>query len=340
MVRKVLNWVKSHWKLVTAIVVIALIFGVLRTRAAQPKDTYTIVHPQKQTIEQQLEVSGVVDASQRASLKFLAGGKVVYVGAKQGDAVKKWQTIATIDRAQLQKTLQQNLNAYSATRIDFDQKIDDEKDVNGNKIVDRELQKNELSLQNSVLSVELQSIALKNTSLYTPIDGILVSAPAKTAGVILSPTDVFEIIDPKTIYFEALVDEADIRLVREGQSVKITLDAYPDEPIETTIEYISFTSSESDSGTVFKVRMSIPVANDALKYKIGMNGTARVLVNKTNDVLSVPITTLIQRDGKTYVEVLKNGKDFEQREIQTGIENETEIEVTSGLSESDEVVQR
>lgn len=333
-------WVKTHWKILAGVLLILLLVFVWRARAAKPKETYQVIHPVVQNLEKVLEVSGTINATQRASLKFLAGGKVTYIGAQEGDVVKKWQTIATIDKALLQKTLQQQLNNYSSSRVDFQQTIDTNKDIHGDQKVDRTLQKNELTLDNAVLTVEQQDIALKNASLYSPLNGILISSPAKTAGVILSGADSFEIVDPKTLYFEADVDEADIRLVHEGQQVSILLDAYPDEPIQATIHYISFTSSQSDNGTVFKVRADLMAPNDALKYKLGMNGTEKISVASRVNVLTVPVTTLIQRDDKTFVEVLKADKTIEQREVKTGLETENDIEIVSGLQESDEVVQR
>lgn len=323
--------------LLVALLVLGGVFFVRSRKTTKPVVT---IHPQVKTLKKELEVSGVIDAKEKATLKFLAGGKVTYLGAQEGDRVKKWQTIASVDKRDLENNLRQYLNTYSSTRVDFDQTIDNDKDIHGNTAIDRALQKNQLTLENSVLNVELKDLAIKNASLYTPIDGILVTSPAKTAGVILSATDAFQIVNPTSIFFEVDVDEADIHSVYTGQRVRIVLDAYPSEPIDTTVDSIAFQSSETTNGTVFKVRMSVPSTNEELKYKLGMNGTAWLLLDEKQDVLSVPISSLIERDGKSYVEVRTAAKKIEQRQIQKGIENDDDAEIISGLSPTDEVVKK
>jgi RND family efflux transporter MFP subunit len=332
--------IKSHWKLLAVVAtVFVVVVLVWRSRATQ-KPTYHIIHPTVQSLEKVLEVSGAVDASKSATLRFLAGGKLTYLGAQEGDRVKQWQTIASIDTSALQKSFQQDLNGYSSQRITFDQTIDNNKDIHGNSTVDRSLQQNQLNLNNSVLTVEQEEIALKNSSIYSPINGILVSSPAQTSGVILGPTDTFEIVDPNTMFFSAEVGESDIRLVHLGQYVSVTLDAYPDTPIDATVDYISFMSSLSDSNTVYKVRVGLPATADPLQYKLGMNGTARISVDHKDNALSVPVTVLTTRDNNNYVEVLDSNKKIVQRQVTTGLETDTDVEILSGLSPTDEVVQR
>jgi len=324
--------------IIAAVVIVAAIFLFINGRKkSEPIET---IHPSVQTLKKTLEVSGVVDARESVNLRFLAGGKLVYLGVKEGDAVKKWQTVATIDLQELKKKLDQELKTYESTRTDFDQTIYANKDIHGNATTDRTLQKNQISLESEVMSVELKNIALKNASVYSPFAGILVSSPTNTVGTILAATDIFQVVNPNTMYVEADVDEADIGLVYVGQQAEIVLDSYPDEPIATTVTSIAFQSAESTSGTVFKVKLDLPVSNDTLRYKLGMNGTAKILLEEKTNVLSVPLISLIERDGKTYVEVMGAAKNTQLKEVKKGLETDESVEIISGLTESDEVVKK
>ncbi len=123
---RLLETLKKRWKL---IVILLLVVGgggffyLQNQQKNQPE--IAVVQPERKTLVKTLDVSGIIDAKQKASLRFLAGGKVTYLGAKEGDSIKKWQTIATIDQATLQKQFEQNMNNYLKERWDWEQTRDD-----------------------------------------------------------------------------------------------------------------------------------------------------------------------------------------------------------------------
>ncbi len=332
--------VKRYW-LIFLILLVVGGFLYFRSRATAQKPL-TFVAVTRETIESTIEVPGKVDADQKASLKFLAGGKLTYLPVKEGQYVKKYQTIASVDARDLQKNLSKSLNLYMTERLDFEQTKDDRKDLDPNLELRRLAQKSQLALDNSVIDVELRDIAIRNSSLYAPIEGVVTSLPVKVAGVQVMATDIFEIVDPKTLLFDAEVDEIDIGKIKVGTPVRITLDAYPDEEVEGIIDFIGLkadVSSRSSGGTVFPVRVSFSEADAAL-YRLGMNGTMTIILDRKENVLSIPLEATMEKDGKTYVEVQdpQNPKKSVEKEITTGIESESTIEVLSGLSEGDQVV--
>ena len=338
------KWVRHHWKLSLILVVIigGAGFWYLRSKQGSAAKVQT-EHPQRGYIAQTIDVSGVVDAKEKASLRFAAGGKVVYLGAKEGDTVKKWQTIATIDARDLQNRMQQSLNTYFDQRMSFEQNADNRKDLAPTNALDRTSQTNQKDLETSVLNVQLGDIAIQNTVLSTPIGGVLVSSPTNVTGVNLFATDVFTIINPQTLIFKAAVDQADVSSVHKGQKVRIKLDAYPDEKIETTVNYISYSSSQSSTGTVYIVEMALPLGanvNPLERYRLGMNGDASLIMAEKDNVLTISLGDVKDKDGKKYVMVRskQKGQPDQEREIQTGLENDTNVEVISGLTEQDEVV--
>lgn len=336
---RTVKFFKKHWKLIAFIVLIILVGTFLYYRRQQRnKVELTFTNPRVETLTKTIEVSGVVDAKQKASMRFAAGGKVVYLGAQEGDYVKKWQTIATIDQRDLQKKLKKDLNLYLQERWDWEQTLDDTRD---RWLPEREVRtkdKEQWDLDNTVLDVEIRDIAISNTVLAAPFAGVLVSSPTSVAGVSLLSTQVFELIDPSTLIFRAAVDEADIALVKEGQRATITLDAHPDQSIETFVNYISFTSSESTSGTVFIVEMQI-IGEDLLsRYRIGMHGDVEITLETRSSILTIPLDATRQRDQETYVDVRTGAESFEERLIEIGLETDEQLEVLDGLSEDDEIL--
>ncbi|OGJ37512.1 MAG: hypothetical protein A2383_00620 [Candidatus Pacebacteria bacterium RIFOXYB1_FULL_39_46] len=330
-------WQTKRWWIIIGLVIL-LVAGRLVLAKSQDQEQLIFISPTRENLIKTLEVSGVIDAKEKASLRFLAGGKVTYLGAKEGDSVKKWQTIAQIDAASVAKSKEKYLNLYSKERLDWDQQLDDVKDRTIDQEENRTVEKNQLDLENSVIDLEIAAITVANTVMSSPIDGILVQSPTNVSGIQLLATDSFLIVNPKTLIFRALVDEADISLIQTNQSTVISLDAYADENIDSFINYIAYQSTLSASGTVFAVEMPIDQIDSLNKYRLGMNGDVEIKIEEKANVLTVPLIATRERDEKVYVDLRTGKNTYEERELVTGMETEEKIEVLSGLSEADEIL--
>ena len=334
------NNIKKKWKLVigATIVVLLIIIFVTRSNAAKNNDQLTFAHPARESITKTLEISGHIDAKEKARLRFIAGGKVVYLGAQEGDVVKKWQTIATIDGAALAKSLQKNLNLYMKERWDWEETVDTNRDQYLDLTERRTVDKEQWDLDNTVIDVEVQDIAIKNTALYAPFEGILTKSPTAVIGVQLLASDYFEIVNPESLVFRAAVDESDISYIQEGQNAELVLDSFSEETISTTVSYVSYTSTEASNGTSFIVEFPLTEMANGNLLRIGMNGDINIILETKDDVLTIPTISTTQRDSKIFVNVKTGENQSEEREIKIGLETDDVVEVLEGLSESDEIV--
>lgn len=305
----------------------------------KPKVAYDEYTVSSGTISDTLELSGKVRADKSATLRFSAGGLVTYLGPKSGDSIKKWQTLASVDTRQLQKTMDEKLNLYAIQRATFDQTIDDnDNSVPGGDLantLNRLLAKNQYGLENTVKDVEYQALTLQLSRLVSPIDGILVSSPINTSNVQVLPTDTWVVVDPKTLYLSADLDETDLKRVSVGQKVNVVLDAYPDQKIISKVTYISYTPKETTTGTTYEVKIGLDsVSSDQLR--LGLNGTASVVLSEKENVLTLPMSSINSITGKSVVYV-KNGNKYTEKSVDTGIENAGVVEILGGVSEGDRV---
>ena len=175
--------------------------------------------------------------------------------------------------------------------------------------------------------------------LYAGADGIVSYVePASTtelvAGYVLATIYVG---DAKQMVIS--VDELDIVNVQVGQTASIAMDAVTDRTYEATVSYISQIGTPSSGVTTYAV--TLDVAGDD-KLKIGMNGTATVVVEERNDVVLVPLTALSTGRNGSYVwlqsDAAPEGMPGVQTFIKTGLSSEDYAEVTSGLKEGDVVL--
>lgn len=315
------------------IVVVLVVLGafIIYRRTHRPA-SYTPYTVTSRDLTDSLELSGKTTASSTATLRFLTGGYVTYLGAKEGDSVKKWQILASLDTRQLQNLLTQKLNLYAIERGTFDQTIDDnDNSVPGGDLareLSRLLAKNQYQLDNTVLDVEYQDLSLKLSRLVSPLAGILIHSPASAAPVQVTSADTWVVVDPTSLEFVADVDETDLSRVKVGQKVTLTLDSAPDRPIATVITSIAFSPKETTTGTTFAVHMSIP-KEDMASLRLGLNGTAKVELASKQGVPTLPQSAITYLPEGAVVYHLEGNK-YTTEPITPGIEDEGYVELQQG----------
>lgn len=295
-------------------------------------------------IAKQLTLSGKIDSQNYAVLRFQTSGMFSWLGVKEGDRVKKWQAVASLDKKDLQKRLQKELNNYLTDRWNFEDTQDKYKTTKENYLVTPEIQRildrQQFSLNNAVLEVELSDIALKYATLVSPINGIVAKVDYPTPGINVNPANFsVTVIDLDGIYFRSEVDEEDVTKIASGQKAKIVIDSYPDEVLESKILDIAFAPIEGQTSTTYRVKFSLLSENQLLKYRLGMNGEAKIVLEEKNDVLLIPVEAYFEENGKQFVYV-KDGKTkkIARQEIVLGLESDEDIEIISGLSEKQTIV--
>lgn len=312
-----------------------LIVGFLVVRSKNNQPEYLEYSVESRSMEDLIELSGKLNSASSASLRFAAGGLVTYVGAKEGDTVKKWQTLASIDTRQLQKVLEQKLNLYAIQRGTFEDTQDDYRARRDTGDVDatlrRLLEKNQYQLDNTVKDVEYQDLSLRLARIYSPVNGILIHAPISVSGSQAAATDTWIVVDPKSLEFVADLDETELSRVKVGQKVRITLDAYPDDVIESVISSISYAPKETTTGTTYEVTVKIPEDKMSM-FRLGLNGTASIITNEKQNVQVLP-NSAITLDPQGSLVYVKSGSKYESRLIKTGIDNSGYVEILEGLSE-------
>ncbi len=340
---KVLLWLKKYWWLV----LIGLVVGIMWYKSAESKKikaikekTYTVT---RKDLEDSLSIAGEIDAKEKVSLKFQTSGLLTWVGVKEGDMVKKFQTIASLDKRELQNSMSQYLNAYSKARDDFEQAQSDNKDWETRGMTDtareavkRTLSKEQMDLNNSVLAFEAKNLALKFANLYSPISGLVTKVDSPVAGQNITPsTATFEVINPSSLYFSALADQSEVTKFKTGQKGKITLDSFPDKEFEATVESISFTPKSGETGTVYELKIVLgKEASDSGDIRMGMTGDASFIFREIKNVVAVPSAYIKKTDGKYFVNLYQNNEQV-KREVKIGAEIDGTVEVSSGLQEND-----
>lgn len=334
-----IGFIKKRIKSILLVIIITiLIIAGWQNFSLQQEKKQETAKVKRGTLEEKLTISGTIDAEEMATLRFQTSGRLTWVGVKEGDYVKKYQAIASLDQREVRKTLEKYLNTYSSERRDFDQTIiDDYKDKVITDAIKRAKEKAQFDLNSAVLDVELKNLAIEFSNLWTPIEGIVTKILAPYAGVNITPaTAEFEIVNPKTVYFSANADQTEVVKLAEGKQGELVLDAYPDATVNGSIKTISFIPKSGETGTVYSVKFVFWEDNSTYKYRIGMGGDLTFILERKEDVLYLPIKFVKSEDGKKYVQV-KQGNKMEKVTVEVGMETDNNIEITSGIKVNDKV---
>jgi len=337
-----ISFFKKRWYfLIIIILIFVLIFTQVRLKKTNDEEKLTA---KKQNLKEVLTLSGEIDAQEKATLKFQTSGRLAWVGVKEGDYVKKYQGIASLDKRDLKNRLDKNLNLYLKQRNNFDQTRDDYKDIyefssgDFHDQVKRILENNQYDLNNSVLDVEYQNLSLEYANLWTPIEGIVTRVDVPNAGINITPANAtFEVINPKTLHFSATVEQADVVNLKEGMKGRLTLDSFSDLEDEAKIFYISFSPKSGETGTVYKIKLNLSEKIKKLPLRLGMTGDVEFTIKEKNNVIALP-SRFIKKDKKGNYVFIKEKNKKVKKYIEIGDEIDGKIVIETGLKDGETII--
>ena len=146
-----------------------------------------------------------------------------------------------------------------------------------------------------------------------------------------------EIPDLSSMQVKVPVGETDAPKVSKGLPVLIKLEAAPGKLFHGTVVNISKLAAESDpwsGGTPGKRTFEVTIAvkeTDPANLKPGMTADAEFIQQRLDTAVYVPIEAVTERDGKTWAFV-KMGDKYKQVPVTTGIQNDSYVRITKGLT--------
>ena len=343
-----IKFLKKRYKLIISLAVIAglVIFFTNRSSVQRKNEKEVTAKVKSGKLEEILTISGAIDAEEKITLRFQTSGRLAWVGVKEGDYVKKYQGIASLDKREVEKNLKKKLLAYMNERWDFEQLHYDNlvlgrpiSKVGELTIEERTiLEQAQFDLESSVLDLEIQTLAAEYANLWTPIAGIVTKVAAPFAGMNITPaTAEFEIINPSTVYFSATADETEVTKLKESLAGKLVLDAFPDDKLTGVIDKISFTPKSGESGTVYEVKFKFTNLHGTDNYRIGMAGDVDFVTGSINKAVYIPTKFIQEEKAKTYVFVKRQVKN-EKVQVKTAEEINGDTVILSGLKVNETVV--
>src|ERR1017187_2421335 len=206
--------------------------------------------------------------------------------------------------------------------------------------------KAQASLEQQQATVSIAEENLRNATIVSPIDGIVLSRESEVGDAVSSilllgssATLIMTVGDLNEVYIKGKVDETDIGKVYLGQPARINVESFKDQKFTGHVTKISPMGAEKDNVTTFEVRVSI--SNEKHILKAQMTANAEIILDEHKGVLAIPEGAVFyNKDKSTAAEIPDptNEKGFRKIPITVGVSNGSKTEIAKGLTEGQQVI--
>ena len=288
------------WKMLLVLIALsATAVFIIKTWSKPSKEVAREITPSYGTIQTSITSTATVQPQNRLEIKPPINGRIDKILVKEGEAVKTGQTIAWMSSTERAALL-------DAARARGPEAMKYWEDV------------------------------YKSTPLISPIDGEVIVSTVEP-GQTVTAADVVVVLSDRLIV-QAQIDETDIGRVKLGQEASISLDAYPQIKVKGKVDHIYYESTIVNNVTIYKVDI-IPETVPEV-FRSGMTATVNIIDKSKENVLMIPLDTVKKEKSGSYV-LLGGGTDQGpiEKNIETGISDDKNIEVVSGLSANDRIIE-
>ncbi len=267
-------------------------------KKAGTAETTKIVNASIGSIKSKITSTGTVQPKNRVEIRPTTDGRVEDILVNEGDHVKKGQILAWMS-SQERASLLDAARAKGSAELKYWQDV------------------------------------YKPTPLIAPIDGEVIVRAVEPGQSVTAATAVLVLSDQLIVV--ATVDETDIGKVLVGQNSLAGLDAYPDVSARGKVDHISYESKTVNNVTTYEVDI-IPEKVPSV-FRSGMTANVTIFDKQKANVLVLPLEAVTVDNTGSYVSVDTGipGKP-EKRKIETGMNDLSNVEVVSGITEAEKII--
>jgi HlyD family secretion protein len=261
---------------------------------------FEFVEVERGDIENIVSSSGALSAVGTVEVGTQVSGTIDRILVDYNETVRAGQVLAVLDTTMLSASVRDARAGVVRSRALYDQAVRDydrESDLHENDLIsDAQLSDTQTAVETAragVLSAEASRdrsrANLRYAVVRSPIDGTVIMRniePGQTVAASFSTPTLFVIAeDLSEMEIHALVDESDIGAIREGQSVRFTVEAHMDEEFTGTVRQIWLQPQTVQNVVMYTV--VVDARNDRGLLYPGMTATTDFLVDERHDVLLV-----------------------------------------------------
>ncbi len=275
------------------------------------------------------EATASLEAENKAEITARVSGIVGEVLVEEGQNVTKGQTMLRIDAREYRLRVRQAeaLAEKERTRYARVQRMFEQ-----NLVSEEEFSSTKNDLDNAEASLELAQLELSYTSVRAPFAGKVV-ARMTDIGRNVSPGDaLYSVADVRPLLARVHVPAREFRSLRTDQQVSLSVDSTGDR-LDGVISLVS-PVIDSNTGTI---KVTVEIEDYPDRIRPGDFVSVRIVTEKRDDVVLVPKESVVSEKGENFVFTVVDSAAV-RRPVETGFEDDENIQITSGLDRGELVV--
>ena len=185
-----------------------------------------------------------------------------------------------------------------------------------------------------IREIERSGQARRTLTLRAPAAGTVLEKTVVEGQAVMAGATLFRIADLSTVWLEADVFEDDLAAVRIGQHAAVDFDAFPGEPVQAVVSYVSpVVDSLARTG-----RVRLVLAGAPGRVRPGMFGTARIRAPLGRRAVVIPRQAALVTGDRQLVFVVDSAGRPHPRPVVLGAGTDSLVEVRRGLAAGERVV--
>ena len=351
-------------KIILGIVLLLLLVVVLKYfKDSNTEDVvdYETELPFYTTLDTKIVATGKINPEEEIELKPQISGIVDKILVEEGDLVQKGDLIAKIRVVPNEQSLVSAQSRIKTAKFSYDNAktlFDRNKSLYEKGVISRQdFENNELSLnqaqenytqaQNDYQIIRQGSISgggSANTNIVAQIPGTILEIPVREGDQVIQSnnfnagTTIATVADMSKMIFEGKVDESEVGKLEEGKEIKVILGAINEKEFPAKLTFVAPKGVEESGAVQFVIKADVTVESSN-KIRAGYSANAEIEVESKDSILVIR-EALLQFNRiteKPFVELLTNDGSFRTKNVEIGISDGINIEITEGLDEADRI---
>jgi HlyD family secretion protein len=360
-------------KILLPLALVLIIFAIIGKKQGWFGKALTVKvaveNAEQRTIIETITANGKIQPEKEVKISPDVSGEIVELTVKEGDQVQKGQLLLRIKPDTYISQRDRSLAAISSSRARLAQSeaqfTQAELSFNRNKQLFEELTISKSDFEQAQASYTVAKAEVE--AIFAPMSGtvsmLLVELGERVAGTnLMAGTELLRVADLSRMEAQVQVNENDIVRVTLGDTALIEVDAYLDQKFKGIVTEIAnsakTTGVSADQVTNFDVKILIipesyqklVEAGETNPFRPGMSASVDIQTEIKNNILTVPIQSVTTRTDTTKITVSTTDEDIRTivfatdgtyafaKDVKTGIQDNSYIEILSGVSSGDKVI--
>lgn len=305
-------WRKKWWILLIGASVVAV--KLITSDPANKKAEYITINITRGDLRQVVSATGEIRPVNTVNVGSQVSGNIDKLYVDFNSKVKKGDVLLTIEPSVLQASVDEakaSLDSAISQRNFAKSEYLRDKSLYAEGFISRaEMEQKESAYNQAEASVKrMQSqydravTNLGYATIISPVDGTVISRKVdvgQTVAASFQTPDLFEIAEDLTkMQIETAVSEADIGVIKEGQPVSFTVDAYPTETFEGTVRQVRLAPTTTSNVVVYTV--VIDVDNSDLRLMPGMTAFVTIIISEKDNVWKAANAAFLVRSFANFL---------------------------------------